>query len=245
MLTSTCRKWFFSTTAILIICINAIELRAFSQDDQITSRDNSAPTKLRDLRFGTSFSFCTLLAEDGVSKPSNNSSEMMIGFKFGSLLAVENSLPWLFDLEVHFGSADRSFYGHYNSGVLFSLQAFGGLNFNLGHDIFFAHTMIGLNYLHIGASDSYVQKFHNDIYYYGTDGFSRYMASIFNSWNRAQEVYVNGFPAHSRIAPALNLGLEIRVRENMALTGEYMPLFDGRIRSDFRLSFAFIFNLTH
>jgi hypothetical protein len=226
-----------------MIGLFSVSSQAVSQDATISAEKPSTELKLQDIRFGTSFSLCKLLVADNVSRPSSDTSEMMVGFTFGTLLAGEDGRPWLIDIALQFGSADRYFYGYYNNGVLFSLEAFGGMNFDLGDGILFVHTLFGLNFLHIGASDSYVQQFQNDIYYYGTDGLSSLMASIFNSWNQARQVYVKGFPGHSRLAPALNFGLEIRIGEIMALMFDYTPLYDNRIRNEFRFGFAFIFDV--
>lgn len=244
MRSTTVRTGTFRLVHCCLILAFGSLLWAAPHDASSPSVNDADQVRFRDVRFGTAFSFCSLLAEDNVSRPGSSTSELMMGFNFGAQVGSDSGQPWLIDLEMHFGSTDRSFFGYYNSGMLFSLQAFGGMNFDLGEGILFAHTMVGLNYLHIGASKPYVQQFQNDYYYYGTDGFSNYLADIFNAWNHARQVYVSGFPGQSRLAPALSLGLEIRARENIALTGEYTPLYDERIRHEFRCNFSFIFNLS-
>ena len=120
-----------------------------------------------------------------------------------------------------------------------------GTQFYLGpriNGIISFHALAGINFLKIGGKEQETVSGNSvKIIYYGSGGTSDLWAKMMNQMNGSSKgVTYPKVEAFRRTALGLNFGISLDLAP-VRFTIEYLPVFDDKIRNDFRVGMGFFF----
>ena len=197
----------------------------------------------RDFAFG--FSGVTYLfeAEDGVFTDADEHLPGNFGFRFTKGFFGDRSWGWMLDGELYLGVANRQLIDVDMPNTIFGLQAFVGPVVALGPVQLYA--LGGINRTTVGESKIVEVPGLVVIQYVGTGGLSNVWASQLNSLaNRAISSGSNvvaSIPRYAEVTPAAVFGGSLDFgggSTGLRLSIDYLPVFVGPTRNNFRVTFS-------
>ncbi len=179
-----------------------------------------------------------ILPGDNVFPTPLSEREEMFCMGFNTTSDHTAKFAWMLDCDLQIGNLSRRYYEQYDPVVSLGIQFFYGPTMVLIRKVLSAHALAGATYLRFGGRDAYTIKQWSGgsrLLYYGGDPV--YIAYS-NYYNQTLDRWGSNVPAvepESRVALALNLGVDLRLGSVFKVTLEYVPLLSKSIHNDFKI----------
>lgn len=205
-----------------------------------TAAQQTAP---RDLAFG--FSGVTYLfeAEDGVFTDADEHLPGNFGFRLTKGFFGDRRWGWMLDAELYLGVANRQLIDVDMPNTIFGLEAFAGPALALGSLQLYA--LGGVNRTTVGESEIVEVPGLVVIHYIGTGGLSNVWAAQLNALaeraNSTGSNVVASIPRYAEVTPAAVFGASYDfggAGPGLRLSIDYLPVFIGPTRNNFRVTLA-------
>lgn len=172
-------------------------------------------------------------------------SGRMFGFRFAYLRPATSRYHLRYDVELDLGLVDRKFNPYFAEATTYGIQAFAGPHFSPNKSGVSYYVLAGASYIKIPGHESWEQSGSSNIIWYGTDGQTDLWAKLLNEWNASGSATIPGYGPIQRTAFGLCLGGSGDFWKPEELNGggmggylEYLPMFDGGLRNNFRLGLS-------